>query len=123
MVLPEPDYSLAASGREPPACSLVRGLLRPAPMSLRTFVALAGAAAGLMYLFDPDTGARRRALMRAQWRGLARRAGEALRAARRPHTDEPTLRALATFGGALFAVWGLRQLDDLLEGLGALAQR
>jgi hypothetical protein len=27
------------------------------PWTLRTFVALAGAAAALMYLFDPDTGA------------------------------------------------------------------
>ena len=70
-----------------------------ARMSLRTFVALAGAAAGLMYVFDPDTGAHRRALMRAQWRGLA------------------------TFGGTLFAVWGLLQLDDLVEALAALAQR
>jgi len=67
-------------------------------MSLRTFVALAGAAAGLMYLFDSDTGAHRRA-MHAQ------------------------CRALATVGGALFAVWGLRQLDDLVEALAALAQR
>ncbi len=68
-------------------------------MSLRTLVALAGAAAGLMYLFDSDTGAHRRALVRAQ------------------------CRALATVGGALFAVWGLRQLDDLVEALAALAQR
>jgi len=32
-------------------------------------------------------------------------------------------RALATVGGALFAVWGRGQLDDLVEALAALAQR
>jgi len=64
-------------------------------MTLRTFVALAGAAAGLMYLFDPDTGTRRRAQMREHWTGL---------------------------GGALLAMWGLRRLDELVDALGELVQ-
>jgi len=98
-------------------------------MTLRTFVALAGAAAGLTYLFDPDTGARRRALMREQWTGLARRAGEALGVAahdgpaRVGDTLEPALRLASTLGGALLALWGLRQLEELVETLGGLAQR
>ena len=98
-------------------------------MNVRMLVALAGAAAGLMYLFDPDTGARRQALMREQWTGLARRAGDALGVAahdgpaRLGETLEPALRLATTIGGALFAVWGLRQLDELVEALGGLVQR
>jgi hypothetical protein len=67
--------------------------------------------------------------MREQWTGLTRRAGDArgvaahVRPARIGETLEPTLRALGTLGGALFTMWGLRALDDLLEGLGGLVQR
>ena len=79
-----------------------------------------------MYMFDPDAGARRRALMREQWTGLARRAGDALGVATREgparvgETLEPALRLVSTLGGALFAVWGLSQLDELVEWAGPL---
>ena len=97
-------------------------------MTLRTFIALAGAAAGLMYLFDPDTGARRRALMREQWTGLVRHAGDALGVAahdgpaRVGDTLEPAWHLASTLGGALLALWGLRRLDDLVDALGELVQ-
>ena len=97
-------------------------------MNWRMLVALAGAAAGLMYLFDPDAGARRRAQMREQWTQLTRRAGDALGVAtetapaRVSETLEPALRLLSTLGGALFAVWGLRRLDELVDALGELVQ-
>ena len=97
-------------------------------MNWRMLVALAGAAAGLMYLFDPDAGARRRAQMREQWTELTRRAGNALGVAtetapaRVSETLEPALRLLTTLGGALFAVWGLRRLDELVDALGELVQ-
>jgi hypothetical protein len=37
-----------------------------------------GLGAGFMYFFDPDTGARRRAQLRARLEGLARRTSEAV---------------------------------------------
>ena len=97
-------------------------------MNWRMLVALAGAAAGLMYLFDPDAGARRRAQMRERWTELTRRAGNALGVAtetapsRVGETLEPALRLLSTLGGTLFAVWGLRRLDELVDALGELVQ-
>jgi len=84
-------------------------------MNWRMLVALAG-------------GARRRAQMREQWTGLTRRAGNALGVAtetapaRVSETLEPALRLLSTLGGALFAVWGLRRLDELVDALGELVQ-
>src|SRR5437660_953611 len=85
-------------------------------------------AARLMYLFDPDAGARRRAQMREQWTELTRRAGNALGVATETapahvgETLEPALRLLSTLGGTLFAVWGLRRLDELVDALGELVQ-
>ena len=70
----------------------------------------------------------RQARMREQWAGLTRRAGEALDVAtqttpaRVGETLEPALRLLGTLGVALFAVWGLRRLEDLVDALGELVQ-
>src|SRR3989440_12204528 len=97
-------------------------------MNWRMLVALAGAAAGLMYLFDPDAGARRRAQMREQWTELTRPAGGALGVAtetapaRVSETLEPAVRPLSTLGGALFPVGGLRRPDELGDAPGGLAQ-
>ncbi len=87
-------------------------------MNWRMLVALAGAAAGLMYLFDPDAGARRRAQMRGDALGVATETAPA----RVGETLEPALRLLSTLGGALVAVWGLRRLDELVDALGELVQ-
>jgi hypothetical protein len=97
-------------------------------MNWRILVVLAGAAAGLMYLFDPDAGARRRAQMREQWTELTRRAGATLGVAtetapaRVGETLEPALRLFSALGGALFTVWGLRRLDEVIDALGELVQ-
>src|SRR5437899_2582609 len=98
---PEPDYSLAHSGpviRGRMGRSLVRGLLRRRPCHCERSSRWPAPPAGLMYLLDPDTGAHRRALVRAV-----------------PRARHGRRRALR--------VWGLRQLDDLVEALAALAQR
>ena len=42
--------------------------------------------------------------------------------ARVGETLEPALRLLSTLGGALFTVWGLRRLDELVDALGELVQ-
>jgi len=42
--------------------------------------------------------------------------------ARVGETLEPALRLLSTLGGTLFAVWGLRRLDELVDALGELVQ-